>query len=226
MGSMNSRWSNGERNTTGLTRNFHDHRHRIVMVGLDGAGKSTLLYKLKFGINTEIFPTLGFNAEDITSFQTSTGKVFSFIIIDVAGQGTTLCLRQLWPHHMINCDGIIYVIDCANRNRLSEAKRELFSRVLDFTELTKKPLVIAANKQDVEGAMKGSELEEYLGMNNVLRTDQSWRIVETSGQSAVGAKDLLDTMYSLIANQKKKEKRNLMTPSSSKNIQLQSKFYC
>lgn len=201
MGNITSRFA-AETKIENFTR-YKLHQYRVVMVGLDNAGKSTLLYRLKLGKNTETLPTLGFNMEEITECHASSGKAYSCIIWDLAGQENPKCLRHLWAHHTIGSDGVIFVVDCADKSRLSEAKMELNSRVLSCPELERIPLVIAANKQDVEGAIRGNELATYLELSAV--TASSWRVVETSGQIGAGVKTALDTMYSLIENQKRRE---------------------
>ena len=52
--------------------------------------------------------------------------------------------------------GLIYVVDSADRERFSEAKRELFN-VLDTHEMTGVPVVIVANKQDMPGKFRTSK---------------------------------------------------------------------
>merc|ERR1719449_498061 len=89
---------------------------RILMVGLDAAGKTTILYKLKLGEVLTTIPTIGFNVETVEY------KNISFTIWDVGGQDK---IRPLWRHYYQNTQGIIFVVDSNDRDRIGEARDEL-----------------------------------------------------------------------------------------------------
>jgi len=82
---------------------------RILMVGLDAAGKTTILYKLKLGEVVTTIPTIGFNVETVEY------KNISFTVWDVGGQDK---IRPLWRHYYANTQGIIFVIDSNDRDRV------------------------------------------------------------------------------------------------------------
>merc|ERR1712182_19981 len=86
---------------------------RILMVGLDAAGKTTILYKLKLGEVVTPIPTIGFNVEEVTY------KNISFHVWDVGGQDK---IRQLWRHYYTNTQGVIFVVDSNDRDRVGEAR--------------------------------------------------------------------------------------------------------
>merc|ERR1711907_45124 len=86
------------------------------MVGLDAAGKTTILYKLKLGEVVTTIPTIGFNVETVEY------KNISFTVWDVGGQDK---IRPLWRHYYQNTQGIIFVVDSNDRERVGEAKDEL-----------------------------------------------------------------------------------------------------
>ncbi|KAI0207568.1 ADP-ribosylation factor 1 [Lamellibrachia satsuma] len=115
---------------------------RILMLGLDAAGKTTILYKIKLNENVCTIPTIGFNVETVEPH-----KGISFTVWDVGGQDK---IRKLWQHYFPNTEGLIYVVDSSDRERFSEAKRELF-KVIERYEMTGVPVVIIANKQDLPG---------------------------------------------------------------------------
>lgn len=50
-----------------------------------------------------------------------------FTVWDVGGQEK---LRPLWRHYFNNTDGLIYVVDCADRDRISRAASEFKASVL------------------------------------------------------------------------------------------------
>jgi len=98
---------------------------RILMVGLDAAGKTTILYKLKLGEIVTTIPTIGFNVETVEY------KNISFTVWDVGGQDK---IRPLWRHYYQNTQGVIFVVDSNDRDRVGEARDELH-RMLNEDEL-------------------------------------------------------------------------------------------
>merc|ERR1711943_136761 len=105
---------------------------RILMFGLDAAGKTTILYKLKLGEVVCTIPTIGFNVETVQY------KNVNFTVWDVGGQDK---IRPLWRHYYTGCDGIIFVVDSNDRDRITEARDELHS-VLSSDELRDACLVV------------------------------------------------------------------------------------
>lgn len=93
------------------------HDAKIVMLGLDGAGKTTILYKLKLNETVSTIPTIGFNVETVKPT-----KRISFTVWDVGGQEL---LRPLWRHYFQGCDGLIYIVDSSDKDRIAGAKDEL-----------------------------------------------------------------------------------------------------
>ncbi|KAF8471196.1 putative ADP-ribosylation factor 1 [Kalaharituber pfeilii] len=146
---------------------------RILMVGLDAAGKTTILYKLKLGEIVTTIPTIGFNVETVEY------KNISFTVWDVGGQDK---IRPLWRHYFQNTQGIIFVIDSNDRERISEAREEL-QRMLNEDELREALLLIFANKQDLPNAMSASEITDKLGLNNINR---QWYIQSTCATTGDG----------------------------------------
>merc|ERR1711982_145361 len=98
---------------------------RILMVGLDNAGKTTVLYKLKPGEVVTTIPTIGFNVETVEY------KNISFTVWDVGGQDKR---RPLGRHYYQNTQGIIFVVDSNDRDRIEDAKEEMH-RMLNEDEL-------------------------------------------------------------------------------------------
>ena len=112
---------------------------RILMVGLDAAGKTTILYKLKLGEVVTTIPTIGFNVETVEY------KNISFTVWDVGGQDK---IRLLWRHYYQNTQGLIFVVDSNDRERVDDAREELH-KMLSEEELRDAVLLVFANKQDL-----------------------------------------------------------------------------
>jgi small GTP-binding protein len=88
----------------------------VCAVGLDAAGKTTILYKLKLGEIVTTIPTIGFNVETVEY------KNINFTVWDVGGQDK---IRPLWRHYFLNTQGLIFVVDSNDRERVQEAREEL-----------------------------------------------------------------------------------------------------
>ncbi|KAI8822187.1 ADP-ribosylation factor [Fimicolochytrium jonesii] len=159
---------------------------RILMVGLDAAGKTTILYKLKLGEIVTTIPTIGFNVETVEY------KNISFTVWDVGGQDK---IRPLWRHYFQNTQGIIFVIDSNDRDRIGEARDEL-QRMLNEDELRDAVLLVFANKQDLPQAMNPSEITDKLGLH-ALRQRQ-WFIQAACATTGDGLYEGLEWLSSSL----------------------------
>ncbi|XP_057976234.1 ADP-ribosylation factor 1-like [Malania oleifera] len=169
---------------------FAKREMRILMVGLDAAGKTTILYKLKLGEVVTTIPTIGFNVETVEY------KNVSFTVWDVGGQDK---IRPLWRHYFQNTQGLIFVVDSNDRERILEARDELH-RMLSEDELREATLLVFANKQDLPNAMTVSEITDKLGLH-ALRGHR-WYIQSACATSAQGLYEGLDWLSSTITSGK------------------------
>lgn len=154
------------------------------MVGLDAAGKTTILYKLKLGEIVTTIPTIGFNVETVEY------KNISFTVWDVGGQDK---IRPLWRHYFQNTQGLIFVVDSNDRERIAEAEEEL-SKMLQEDELKDAVLLVFANKQDLPNAMGASEVTDKLHLHN--RREKTWYIQATTAVDGGGLYEGLDWLCS------------------------------
>ena len=76
-------------------------------------------------------------------------KNISFTVWDVGGQDK---IRPLWRHYYQNTQGLIFVVDSNDRERVEDAREELH-RMLTEPELSNAVLLVFANKQDLPKAM-------------------------------------------------------------------------
>merc|ERR1712223_1045336 len=174
---------------------FGKKEMRILMVGLDAAGKTTILYKLKLGEIVTTIPTTGFNVETVEY------KNISFTVWDVGGQDK---IRPLWRHYYQNTQGIIFVVDSNDRERIddssgsdSSAKEELH-RMLAEDELREAVLLIFANKQDFPNAMNAAEITDKLGLHSLR--NRNWYIQATCATSGDGLYEGLDWLSNQLKN--------------------------
>ncbi|XP_059191190.1 ADP-ribosylation factor 4-like [Centropristis striata] len=166
--------------STLFERFFGKKQMRILMVGLDAAGKTTILYKLKLGEIVTTIPTIGFNVETVEY------KNISFTVWDVGGQDK---IRPLWRHYFQNTQGLIFVVDSNDRERVAESAEEL-AKMLSEDELREAVLLVLANKQDLPNALSVGELTDKLGLNTLR--NKTWNIQTTCAPQGTGLYEGLD----------------------------------
>jgi len=167
------------------------------MVGLDAAGKTTILYKLKLGEVVTTIPTIGFNVETVEY------KNISFTVWDVGGQDK---IRPLWRHYYQNTQGIIFVVDSNDRERIdsgnsseASAKEELH-RMLAEDELRDAIVLVFCNKQDLPKALSVAEVTERLQLNTIR--NRAWYIQATCATTGDGLYEGLDWLSNTLTKKK------------------------
>ena len=170
-------------------RLFGKKEMRILMLGLDAAGKTTILYKLKLGEVVSSVPTIGFNVETVEY------KKIKFTVWDVGGQDK---IRLLWRHYYQNTQGLIFVVDSSDKDRVDIAREEL-QRMLGEEELRDAIVLVFANKQDM-GVMSVPEITERLGLHSMKGRD--WFIQGTCALTGDGLYDGLDWLSKTVSKKK------------------------
>merc|ERR1712006_43566 len=164
---------------------------RILIVGLDAAGKTTILYKLKLGEVVTTIPTIGFNVETVEY------KNISFTVWDVGGQDK---IRPLWRHYYQNTQGLIFVVDSNDRDRIEDAKEEM-NKMLNEDEMRDAALLVFANKQDLPNAMPAAEVTEKLVLHNMR--NRQWFIQSACATTGDGLYEGLDWLSRTLSSRKK-----------------------
>ena len=198
--------------------------------GLDNAGKTTVTASLTGGDTSTTAPTVGFEIRTLLvsgrladggggeAEASSSAAVASthpppptttttrrVNIWDVGGQKT---LRPFWRNYFESTDGLVWVVDAADRARLPHAAREL-STLLSEARLAAAPLLVLANKQDVAGAASADEVAGALGLSGggsdgaaPAAGARPWRVTSTSARAegaAAGVASAFDWLLDAVA---------------------------
>ena len=165
---------------------FGNREMRVVMLGLDAAGKTTILYKLHIGEVLSTVPTIGFNVEKVQY------KNVSFTVWDVGGQEK---LRPLWRHYFNNTDGLIYVVDSLDRERINRSADE-FRQIIDDPLMRNSAILVLANKQDMPNALSPAEVCEAMGLMQLK--GRKWHVQSTVATRGEGLYEGLDWLASTL----------------------------
>ena len=161
----------------------------VRMFGLDDSGKTTILYLLKLDEKVATLPTIGYNVEVID--KDSWPKSLS--IWDVGRQEK---IRTLWVLYFSNTNGIIWVYDISNNQRIEESQKEL-KKILDDPQIDKNiPLLIFANKSDLND--NGNKPENFLnGLEDYLNM-RPYFVKECHANDLESYKEGIDWLYSIL----------------------------
>lgn len=161
----------------------------MIMVGLDAAGKTTVLYKIKFNEVMNPIPTIGFNVETVQY------KNVTFNVWDIGGQDK---IRKLWRHYFENNQGVIFVVDSSDLDRIDQAKEELH-KLLYEDALRDCAVLVYANKQDLPNAMDAATLTERLELRQLPQPQsRKWYVQPCVALSGAGLYEGLDWLSKAV----------------------------
>ena len=114
------------------------NERRLLLLGLDSAGKTSVLMWMMARKRTTTVPTVGF------SVQTVRVGSLTMNIWDVGGHAKH---RPFWRHYYTGTEGLIFVVDASDSQRIEEASEELRTALSD-NQLVAAAILILATKSD------------------------------------------------------------------------------
>lgn len=131
-------------------------------------------------------PTIGFNVEKVQY------KNVIFTVWDVGGQEK---LRPLWRHYFNSTDGLIFVVDCQDRERVGKAAEE-FKAIVQDPLMLHSAILVFANKQDMKGCLTPAEVCEALGLRNLK--GRAWHVQSSIAIRGEGLYEGLDWLANTL----------------------------
>mmetsp|Transcript_6519 Transcript_6519/g.12653 ORF Transcript_6519/g.12653 Transcript_6519/m.12653 type:complete len:238 (+) Transcript_6519:212-925(+) len=188
---------------------------RILVLGLDGAGKTTILERIKHMFRkdrdsestketereqemllglSKISPTVGLNIGRLEM------RGVNVVVWDLGGAKG---LRSIWDKYYADAHAIIWVVDSSDPSRFEEAKETLAS-VTDEPELEGIPLVVFANKSDLESAITAADVQN--GILCEQRDIQKRRQVRAMSVSGMSGNGIQESFLWLVETLKKRSR--------------------
>mmetsp|Transcript_14663 Transcript_14663/g.23897 ORF Transcript_14663/g.23897 Transcript_14663/m.23897 type:complete len:185 (+) Transcript_14663:105-659(+) len=155
---------------------FYSKEATVVLIGLDNAGKTTLQYKLRTGESYSFVPTQKPQEQEIT---------IGNVKLQTWDLGGHKAVRKLWKQYYRTADGIVFVVDAADKSRLPEAKKVL-NFILKEDALVETPIAILGNKSDKKEAVPIQKLQEELGLPKLLDAYRKIKVFNTSVTEGYG----------------------------------------
>ncbi|KAG6542467.1 hypothetical protein Mapa_016157 [Marchantia paleacea] len=164
---------------------------RLALLGLDAGGKTTILYKLQ-----ELFPPdpAGEKNVDVPMvvIEEIHHKNVKFRVWDVDGSQRA---RSAWRFLVDSTDGLVFVVDSLDRERIDEAAEEFQSIVKDKS-LRNSAILVLANKQDMKTALSPVDVCVSLDLHSLR--NHRWHIVGTSASTGEGLHEGLDWLTNTL----------------------------
>jgi len=137
---------------------FWKQEMELTLVGLQSSGKSTLVNVISNGqFSEDMIPTVGFNMKKVTR-----GNV-TIKLWDIGGQPR---FRSMWERYCRGVNAIVFVVDSADHGQFEAAKKELHE-LLAKPPLANIPVLVLANKNDLQEAETADRIIEKLDLNSI-----------------------------------------------------------
>ncbi|KAK2545395.1 Arl13a [Columba livia] len=135
----------------------------LLVVGLDNAGKTSVIMDIERALGGEVLPAVQPGQTRLRMDR------FEVTLVDLPGSQRS---RSTWRSHYSAAHGLLFILDSSDLARMEEA-RKVLSRVLSHPDVSGKPILLLANKQDSASALLPCELIERLALERLVNENRS-----------------------------------------------------
>ena len=146
---------------------------KLFVFGLDRAGKTSILERIR---QKQFVPTKRTLNLNLLRFVLDNVNLVAW---DLGGQ---IGFRQAWRNYLKEPDILIFVLDISDKERIEEAKSELW-RILNYPESDGIPLLILGNKKDLTNMLK---VDIIKGLELDTIENREWDLQQTSAVTGEG----------------------------------------
>ena len=118
----------------------------------------------------------------------------NFQMWDLGGQSE---IRPFWRCYYPKTNAVVFVIDSSDKERMDIVKQELFL-LLQEDDLKGVPVMILANKQDIEGCLTDVQISESMGLTEIK--NRPWALFKTIAKTGKGVDDAFKWLVNTIRN--------------------------
>ncbi|XP_035283521.1 ADP-ribosylation factor-like protein 13B [Anguilla anguilla] len=161
----------------------------LAILGLDNAGKTSTIRSIQGENPEDVWPTVGFCPVSLKQGQ------YDMSIFDLGGGEH---MRDMWKHYFAECHGVMFVVDSSDGQRMKETEDTL-AKVLSHPLIKGKPLLLLANKQDREEALREADIVDHLSLETLVKQNKCrCKVVPYSAVMTVGKKAIEDGLEWLL----------------------------
>ena len=186
-----------------MSVNIRRTKFNVIILGDGQVGKSSIIGNLK----GKEFDDVGLSTTGIDFYNdtaTFDGKIYTFKIFDTAGQER---YKSISTQQIKLGDGFMVVYSVDLPNSFIQI-RHWIDTIEEEVDLTQKPILLVANKVDLERKISHNEGFEFASDRNI-------KYIETSAKTGFNIKEAFNELYTEIYNLKKDDIKN-----TEENIKL------
>jgi ADP-ribosylation factor-like protein 14 len=95
---------------------------------------------------------------------------------------------------MKNCEGLFYVVDSSDRERIELARLELFN-LLSHEDMKEIPVILICNKQDIHNSMSLFEIEKFMRLKEI---ENKYYVYSTCAKTGEGLLNAFSRMAEIV----------------------------
>ena len=156
----------------------------ILILGLDAAGKTSILNKLESKNRNRIY------LDEFYYIYEMHYENYKFLEIDLG-----FCNSVRLENYSFNENGIIFIVDSTDKDRIEDALEE-FNKILKLEKFKDHPILIFANKQDLDEAFSPDVIIEIFEIKEIK--GRSFHVQGCSAKNGNGIEKGLDWMGNIL----------------------------